>query len=151
VAVSESVRQQRVDLIGTYWKVLTTGDLDTFRTLLAPDAVFHYPGNHSLSRDYTTTDDIVGLYRQLSEFIEQGVFHGELLDIVVGETYTAAVLKYDLKLPGKTIPGRAVGLFIIENGKIKEYWLHEWDQVMINRVFRLSSFLKPLMRLAKKK
>jgi ketosteroid isomerase-like protein len=147
VAVSEEVKQQRIELIKTYWTALNTGDLDTFRTLLAPDAVIHYPGQHYLSGDYKTTDDIVGLYAKLVQFVADGVFHGEVLDILVGETYTSVVLRYDLKLPMRTIPGRAVGLFIIEDGKIKEYWLHEWNQVMINRVFRLSRAFGPVQKL----
>jgi hypothetical protein len=149
LGVPQSVREQRIRLIQTYWKALNTGDLKTFETLLAPDAVIHYPGNHSLSGDYRTTKDIVGLYTTLAEFVKDGVFRGEPLDIMVGEIYTAVVLKYELKLPFKTIPGRAVGLFIIEDGKIKEYWLHEWDQVMINGVFRMSRLFGPLQKLFK--
>jgi hypothetical protein len=123
-----------------------SGDLKTFETLLAPDAVIHYPGQHSLSGDYRTTASIVGLYTQLSQFVKDGVFSGEVLDIMVGEIYTAVVIRYTIKMPHKTIPGRAIGLFIIEKGKIKEYWLHEWDQVMINGVFRLSRLFKPFAR-----
>ena len=149
LGLPDSVRQERIRLIQTYWTALTTGDLKTFETLLAPDAVIHYPGNHSLSGDYKTTAEIVGLYRHLTQFIAEGVFNGEVLDIMVGEIYTAVVLRYDLKLPLKTIPGRAVGLFIIEKGKIKEYWLHEWDQVMINRIFMIDGFVRPVMNLFK--
>lgn len=149
LGVSDEVRLERIKLIQTYWTALNTGDLDTFKTLLAPDAVIHYPGQHSLSGDYRTTDEILGLYRHLSQFIKEGVFHGEVLDIMVGEIFTAVVLRYDLKLPVTTVAGRAVGLFVIEHGKIKEYWLHEWDQVMINRIFRLDSFARPFMNLMK--
>ncbi len=137
--------QARKDLIYTYWDALMSGDLETFRGLLAPDAVIHYPGQNYLSGDYTTTDAIVDLYRQLTEFVQQGVFVGSVLDVMVGEVYTAVVIKYDLKLPVKTLAGRAVGLFILEDGKIKEYWLHEWNQVMINRVFRASHLVKPIV------
>ncbi|HEU4997171.1 MAG TPA: nuclear transport factor 2 family protein [Gemmatimonadaceae bacterium] len=147
MAVTEAVRQQRINLIKTYWTALNSGDLKTFESLLAPDAVIHYPGQHSLSGDYRTTKDIVGLYAKLTKFIEMGVFRGEVLDIIQGEIYTSVVLKYDIHMPHKTIPGRAMGLFIIVDGKIKEYWLHEWDQVMINRVFRLSNIFSPLMPL----
>jgi ketosteroid isomerase-like protein len=150
LGLPENVRQQRIQLIQTYWKALNTGDLKTFETLLAPDAVIHYPGNHYLSGDYRTTKDIVGLYTTLYQFIVDGVFQGEVLDILVGEKYTSVVLRYNLALPHKTIPGRAVGMFIIENGKIKEYWLHEWDQVMINGVFRMAKWFKPFARFFKK-
>src|SRR5689334_1274624 len=93
LGVPESVRRERINLILTYWKALNTGDLALFETLLAPDAVIHYPGQHSLSGDYRTTKEIVGLYRHLCQFIAEGVFSGEPLDIMVGETYTAVVLK----------------------------------------------------------
>ena len=145
-----SVREERIQLIQTYWKALNSGDLKTFETLLAPDAVIHYPGQHYMSGDYRTTADIVNLYRQLTEFIKDGVFSGEVLDIMVGEIYTAVVLRYTITMPHKTIPGRAIGLFIIEKGKIKEYWLHEWDQVMINGIFRLSRIFKPFAKFFKR-
>jgi len=150
LGLPDNVRQQRIQLIQTYWKALMSGDLKTFETLLAPDAVIHYPGNHYLSGDYKTTKDIVGLYAKLSQFVKDGVFQGEVLDILVGETYTSVCLRYNLVLPHKTIPGRAMGVFIIENGKIKEYWLHEWDQVMINGVFRLARLFKPFERFFRK-
>lgn len=150
LAIPQSEREERIRLIQTYWTALNSGDLKTFETLLAPDAVIHYPGQHSLSGDYRTTADIVGLYRHLTQFITEGVFKGEVLDIVLGEVYTAVVIKYDIKLPIKTVQGRAMGLFVIENGKIKEYWLHEWDQVLINRIFRLDALSRPIMNLFKK-
>jgi ketosteroid isomerase-like protein len=147
LGVPDSVRNERIQLIQTYWTALNSGDLKTFETLLAPDAIIHYPGQHSRSGDYRTTADILGLYSYLTQFIKEGVFQGEVLDIMVGEVYTAVVLKYDIKLPVKTIAGRAIGLFIIERGKIKEYWLHEWNQVMINRIFRLDRIFRPIMKL----
>ena len=74
-----------------------SGDMVTFRTLLAPDAVIHYPGQNYMSGDYTTTDSIVALYTQLTQFVQDGVFVGEVLDIMCGEVYTAVVIKYDIK------------------------------------------------------
>lgn len=94
---------------------------------------------------------MVALYTRLSQFVSDGVFVGEVLDIVQGETYAAVVIKYDVNLPFKTLKGRAIGLFIIVDGKIKEYWLHEWNQVMINRIFRLTRVFQPFMKLMRKK
>jgi ketosteroid isomerase-like protein len=144
----EQDRQARIDLIKTYWDALMSADLVTYRTLLAPDAVIHYPGQNFLSGDYTTTDDIVELYRTLTGFVTQGTFTGQVLDITTGEQYTTVILKYQLHLPMKTVDGRATGLFLLdENYKIKEYWLHEWNQVMINRVLRATWACKPFMPL----
>ena len=145
---AERDRPARIDLVKTYWDALMAADMDRFRSLLAPDAVIHYPGQNYLSGDYTTTDDIVELYRKLSKFITDGFFTGRVLDITVGEVYTTVILEYELHTPLKTLPGRATGLFILDdNHLIKEYWLHEWNQVMINRVLRTSHLSEPVMGL----
>jgi ketosteroid isomerase-like protein len=139
-------RQARIDLIKAYWDALMSADLVAFRAMLAPDAVIHYPGQNPLSGDYTTTDDIVDLYRTLTGFITEGTFTGQVLDITTGDEYTTVILSYQLHLPMRTLDGRATGLFLLdENYKIKEYWLHEWNQVMINRVLRATWAAKPLM------
>lgn len=151
MAITEEERAQRVGVIQAYWDALMSGDLVTFRSLLAPDAVIHYPGQHYLSGDYTTTDDIVGLYTKLTKFVQDGVFVGKVLDIMLGDVHTAVVIEYDIRMPVKTLHGRAIGLFILENGKIKEYWLHEWNQHMINWVFRSSRWFGWLMPLLRKK
>jgi hypothetical protein len=144
-------RRARVELITTYWDALMSADLPTFRTLLAPDAVVHYPGQNFLSGDYTTTEEIVGLYSQLCQFVQDGVFVGEVLDITTGGAYTTVILKYELRLPVKTLHGRATGLFLLdEDYRIKEYWLHEWNQVMINRVLRATWVSKPFMPLVER-
>ena len=99
--------------------------------------MIHYPGQNYLSGDYRRTDDIVELYRQLSSSSTDGVFVGEVLDITIGDKYTTVILEYDLHLPVKTLHGRATGLFLLDdNYRIKEYWLHEWNQVMMNRMLR---------------
>lgn len=143
--LTPDVRERNRQVLQTYWNALMSSDLDTFATLLRDDTLIHYPGNHFLSGDYRGPEEVIGLYRRLTQFIRDGIFVAELLDVLVGDVYCAAVLKYELHLPIRKIPGRATGIFHLEDGKIKEYWLHEWDQVMINRVMRLAQFTQPLM------
>lgn len=143
--------EARKAVIREYWAALMAGDMPRFRKLLAPDAVIHYPGQHYLSGDYKTNDDIVGLYTKLTKFISDGVFVGEVLDITTGDVYTSVVIRYEIRMPIKTMKGRAIGLFILEDGKIKEYWLHEWNQHMINWVFRSSRWFGWLMPLFSRK
>ena len=71
MTITEQDREQRIGVIKTYWDALMAGDMERFRSLLAPDAVIHYPGQHYLSGDYTTNDDIVGLYTRLTQFIKE--------------------------------------------------------------------------------
>lgn len=134
---AEEDREVRIDVVRAWWDALMSADMVAFRAMLAPDAVIHYPGQNPLSGTYSTTDDIVDLYTTLTRFVTEGTFTGELLDITAGSEYTTMILKYQLHLPIKTLDGRATGLFLLdENYKVKEYWLHEWNQVLVNRVLR---------------
>lgn len=151
MTVTQEDRAAREAVIREYWDALMAADMTRFQALLAPDAIIHYPGQNHMSGDYTTTESIVGLYRQLTKFISDGVFVGEVLDITTGEVYTSVVLKYELRMPIKTLHGRAIGLFDLQDGLIKEYWLHEWNQNMINWVFRSSRWFGWLMPLFRKK
>jgi ketosteroid isomerase-like protein len=133
---TESLVQRNTELLHTYWKALTTGHVEDFAPLVHEDAHFHYPGNHFLSGDYHGKQAVVGLYTNLIK-VSGGRFEGVLHDVAVGEEFTVAILSYRLRLlPERSLPGRACGLFRIVDGKIKEYWLFEWDQLMINDVFR---------------
>ncbi|GAA3625154.1 hypothetical protein GCM10022200_04360 [Microbacterium awajiense] len=149
---TEESRAARTAVIRKYWDVLMSGDMATFRSLLAPDAVIHYPGQNHMSGDYTTTDEIVELYRRLTEFVQQGTFEGEVLDITTGDVYTSVVIRYDITTPLRVLHGRAIGLFILDDDlRIQEYWLHEWNQNMINWVFRSSRWLGWIPRVFSRK
>lgn len=131
-----------IEVLQTYWKATTSGDVDTLRTIVADDAVFHYPGQHFISGDYHGKEEVAGhsgLYATLASMaIGGGMFEGHLHDVAASADgkYTVAILSYKLNLPGgKVLPGRACGLFRIIDGLIHEYWLFEWDQAMINDIF----------------
>ena len=133
--MSQALLERNRAVLAAYWKALTSGHVEEFAPLVHDDAVFHYPGNHVLSGDYHGKAAVVGLYTNLIK-LSGDKFHGTLHEVVVGEEFTVAILSYRLNLlAGRSLPGRACGLFRIQDGKIREYWLFEWDQVMINDVF----------------
>lgn len=124
------------EVIRTYWNATTTGNVEALRPIVADDAVFHYPGNHFISGDYRGKDDVVKLYATLNK-LAGNTFEAQLHGVVADAQYVVAILSYHLNLlPKRHLPGRACGLFRVVEGKIHEYWLFEWDQLMINDVFR---------------
>jgi hypothetical protein len=73
-------------------------------------------------------------------------------DTATSAIFTTVILKYEIRMPIKTLQGRATGIFILdEDYKIKEYWLHEWNQQMINWVFRSSRWFGWTMKLVPRK
>ena len=139
-AVPTREQEQRA-FLETYWRCLMVEhDWDEFASIVDPDCVVHYPGNHFLSGDHVGRDAVVRLYQNLTRLgPATGAFIGELHDTVYSETHCCALVKYRIVIgPGAEIEGDAVGVFHILNGRMVEYWLLERDQKMINDIFNMS-------------
>jgi hypothetical protein len=139
-STSEARKQEQLDFLGKYWNSLMENDMETFSTLVGPDCVVHYPGNHFLSGDHVGHAAILDLYKKLYKLgLEQGTFIGELHDAVTSDDHACALVKYRIVVgKGMEIPGEAIGVFHIENGQMVEYWLLERDQKMINDIMKIS-------------
>jgi ketosteroid isomerase-like protein len=132
--------QDKRDFLTKYWNALMVGDMEAFAPLVHEQCVVHYPGNHFLSGDHHGRRAIVELYSNLYRIgIEQGTFIGEFHDAVTSDDHCCALIKYTLDLgAGQKLTGEAVGVFHLEDGQMREYWLLERDQKMINDIFALS-------------
>jgi|GEM_PF-2404945 hypothetical protein len=140
VAPAQTRLEEQQKFLATYWRCLMVEyDWDSFREIVHPDCVVHYPGNHFLSGDHVGRDAVVRLYQNLTKLgPETGTFIGELHDTVYSDEHCCALVKYTIVVgPGMEIPGDAVGVFHIEDGQMREYWLLERDQKMINDVFNM--------------
>ena len=132
--------QDKRDFLGKYWNALMAGDMEAFAPLVHDDCLVHYPGNHFLSGDHRGKETVVDLYAKLYKIgIEQGTFIGEFHDGVTSDDHVCALIRYTLVLgAGQKLTGEAIGVFHLENGQMREYWLLERDQKMINDIFALS-------------
>ncbi|MBE7200644.1 MAG: nuclear transport factor 2 family protein [Parafilimonas terrae] len=136
--VEAAVHKTKADVVRAYFEATANGRAEDLRPIVADDAVFHYPGQHFISGDYKGKDAVVDLYATLWGIGQEGGFTPFLHEVIEGKDFVVVVLSYRLgMLPNKDLPGRACGLFRVEDGKIKEYWLFEWDQHMINDAFRV--------------
>jgi ketosteroid isomerase-like protein len=65
------------DIVRQGYKAFGEGDMDTLRSLFAPDAVHSATGNNPLSGEYKGVDDILGYYGKIFE-LSDGTFTAEL-------------------------------------------------------------------------
>jgi ketosteroid isomerase-like protein len=139
-AVAVDPHQDKRDFLAKYWDALMTGDMEAFAPLVHDDCLVHYPGNHFLSGDHRGKRAVLDLYAKLSKIgLEQGTFIGEFHDAVTSDDHACALIKYTLVLgAGQKLTGEAIGVFHLENGQMREYWLLERDQKLINDIFALS-------------
>ena len=127
---STSHAEQRA-FLATYWHCLMVEhDWETFASIVDPDCVVHYPGNHFLSGDHVGREAVVRLYQNLTALgPATGTFVGELHDTVHSDSHCCALVKYRIVVaPGMELAGDAVGVFHLKDGRMNEYWLLERDQ-----------------------
>ena len=65
------------EIVRQGYKAFGEGDMDTLRSLFAPDAVHVASGNNPLSGEYKGIDEILGYYGKLFE-LSGGTFSAEL-------------------------------------------------------------------------
>jgi ketosteroid isomerase-like protein len=94
------------------------GDMDTLRSLFAPDAVHNATGNNPIAGEYKGIDSILAYYGQLFER-SNGTFTAELKSVRVEGDDNAVATHHDAAQRGdKTLDQDETLTFTISGGKI---------------------------------
>ena len=105
------------DLVRQGYKAFGEGDMDTLRSLFAPDAVHVAPGNNPLAGEYKGVDAIFGYYGKLFE-LSDGTFTAELESMKVeGDDSVVATHRDKAKRGDKTLDQDETLTFTISGGK----------------------------------
>ena len=105
------------DLVRQGYKAFGEGDLETLRSLYAPDAVHVATGNNPLSGEYNGVDAILGYYGKLFE-LSDGTFTAELENVKVdGDDSVVATHRDRGKRGDKTLDQDEDLTFTISGGK----------------------------------
>ena len=105
------------ELVRQGYKAFGEGDMETLRSLFAPDAVHSATGNNPLAGDYKGVDDILGYYGKLFE-LSEGTFAAELKSTKVeGDDKIVATHRDKGQRGGKTLDQDETLTFTISGGK----------------------------------
>ena len=116
------------DLVRQGYKAFGEGDMDTLRSLFAPDAVHSAIGNGPLAGDYKGVDDILGYYGKLFE-LSEGTFRAELTSTKVeGDDKVVATHHDSGQRGGKTLDQDETLTFTISGGKFTQLVEDHSDQ-----------------------
>jgi ketosteroid isomerase-like protein len=109
---------QNEDIVRQGYKAFGEGDMDTLRTLFAPDVVHVAVGNNPLSGEYKGVDDVFGYYGQLFE-VSGGTFQAELKNAKAeGDDKVVATHRNKGQRGGKTLDQDETLTFTLAGGKI---------------------------------
>ncbi len=114
------------DLLRRGYDAFAKGDMDTLNELFADDVVWHSAGNNPLAGDYHGKQEVFGLFARLNELTDS--FEQELHDILANDEHAVALVRVRGSRGDRTMEQNAVHVFHMVDGKVKEYWLHNFDQ-----------------------
>jgi ketosteroid isomerase-like protein len=105
------------EIVRQGYKAFGEGDMDTLRSLYAPDAVHIATGDNPLAGEYKGVDDILAYYGRLFE-LSDGTFTAELKSVTVeGDDTVVATHRDKGKRAGKTLDQDETLTFTISDGK----------------------------------
>jgi hypothetical protein len=105
------------ELVRQGYKAFGEGDMDTLRSLFAPDAVHSATGNNPLSGEYKGVDDILAYYGKLFE-LSGGTFAAELKSArAEGDDTVVATHRDTAQRGDKTLDQDETLTFTISGGK----------------------------------
>jgi ketosteroid isomerase-like protein len=109
------------------YAAFAAGDLESLRTLFAPDIKWHVPGRNPLSGTYQGIDQVFQFFGRLAQLTE-GTFHIDLHDVLANDEHVVALIHAHAQRPGKTLDGNEAHVFNMKGGQVTEFWSLDEDQ-----------------------
>jgi ketosteroid isomerase-like protein len=107
------------------------GDLETLRTLIAPDVVWHVPGRHAMAGDVRGLDELVAWLGRLREL----GFTLREHDVLGNDEHVCALSSMGAQRPGVDVETRVVSVFHFRAGLQAERWLYPEDMLAWEVIF----------------
>ena len=116
------------EIVRQGYKAFGEGDMDTLRSLYAPDAVHRATGDNPLSGEYKGVDDILGYYGKLFE-LSNGTFSVELKSLrAEGDDTIVATHRDKAQRGDKTLDQDENLTFTLSGGKFTRLEEEHSDQ-----------------------
>jgi ketosteroid isomerase-like protein len=118
---STASKHPNIEVWEQVYDCFTAGDMDKLAQLIAPNVVWHVPGDNLISGTYTSREAIFGCFNKIFE-LSQGSYKPQLLDILADDTYTVAILHGIARRGEKTLDQDYAFISKIRDGQIAELW-----------------------------
>lgn len=117
-----------VEVVGAYFKALSTGDFPEAFSHFSSDVTWSQPGNHQFSGVKTGAEQIGARLGMMAEYSEGSLVIEPAGEMMVSDTLIAAPIHFSAKKGDKSMDMSGVDLFEVVDGKITKVWLFSEDQ-----------------------
>ncbi len=107
------------------------GDLDLVKTLIAPEVVWHLPGEHRMAGTIEGREPLFAWFAELAEIGFWLVEH----DVFASDQHVCAISTMGARRTGVDVQTRVVSVFRYRDGRQVERWLYPDDIAAWNTIF----------------
>jgi ketosteroid isomerase-like protein len=108
------------------FEAFARGDMETMRSLVAEDTVWHTPGRGPLAGDHRGRDAVFELFGRLVQ-ASDGTFTQELHDVLASNDHAAALTYAKASRGSHNYNGQDAWVFHLRQGQIAEAWWRPGD------------------------
>jgi ketosteroid isomerase-like protein len=110
--------QANEDLIRRGYQAFGTGDLDTLKSMMAPDVVHEVPGSNQFAGEHKGPDELMDMYGRLFD-VSGGTYNADLLSIESRDDNTVVSTHRGTAVrEGASLDTTETLTFTVEDGKI---------------------------------
>jgi len=129
------VEHPNIDLMRRYSAALQAGDAAAALPFYADDLVLHIPGTSPHAGTYRGKESVLEYYTRVfrdtnGQFEVLGVD-----DHLASDRHAAALVRWRLQRNGATLDIDRMVLYRIDDGRITEIWVRDWDQPAYDAFF----------------
>jgi len=111
--------QEDMAILRRGYEAFNAGDMDTFKEILAEDAVWRIGGTGGLSGEKRGREAILGYFGELGAR-SNGSVRVNVEDLALGDKYAIGIHTTRAQRDGKSLDQREILVFTISGGKITE-------------------------------
>ena len=118
------------------YAAVAAGDLAAAAQHLDPDVVLHVPGTHPLAGDHRGLAAFAHFSQQTRALTVDGE-RIDVLDVLEGDDHVAVYCRVRAERDnGAVLDNTTVHVLRITGGVVTEAWLHNWDDLTVDRFWR---------------
>ncbi len=124
-----------IELLRRYSEVLTKGQAAEVLPFFSDDLQLHIPGRSPHAGTFRGPDAVLAYYTRIFQDTEGHFENLGIDDIMASDTHAASLVRWRVHRGDRTLDIDRVVVYRIEDGKIAEIWVRDWDQYGYDELF----------------
>ena len=124
-----------IELMRRYSAALTAGKAVDALPFYAEDLVLHIPGRSPHAGTFRGQDAVLAYYTRIFRDTDGKFQPLGVDDILASDTHAASLVRWRVERDGRTLEIERVVIYRIEDERIAEIWVHDWDQYAYDELF----------------